>query len=98
MLKIHWNGIKADDRDKLQRCDYTLGIINDPRMISVYARDYNGFSAEVRKQFAVKNDSHMPTDYFETDCFRVSLGHPLYAQFILAIEKGEARSNKSKKP
>ena len=96
MLKIHWNGIKANDRDKLQRCDYTLGIINDPRMISVYARDYTGFSSEVRKQFIVANDTHMPTDYFETDCFRVSPNHPLYAQFIDALEKGEARSNKRK--
>ena len=50
MLKIYWNGIKANDRDKLQRCDYTLGIINDPRMISVFARDYTGFSSEVRNQ------------------------------------------------
>ena len=87
MLKFYWNGIKSTD-GKLQRA-YISGsqLVNYPAgTITIYARDYHSFSAEVRAHFTVENNSDMMTDYFETDTIRVTSDHPLYAEARKALD------------
>jgi len=89
-LKFYWNGIKANG-GKLQRCFYSDGaLLNSPKgTITIYGRDYSGFSAEVRGAFKVENDSDMMTDYFEQDRIRVTPDHPLYAKVLDAMKARE---------
>lgn len=90
-LRFFWNGIKANG-GKLQRAFLSIGgLANHPDgTITIYARDYSGFSAEVRAAFKVENNSDMMTDYFETDTIRVMPSHPLYAQVLEAVNAREA--------
>jgi hypothetical protein len=50
----------------------------DPATIKIRPWTGNHFGAEVRKAFAVENNSDAMTDYFEGDCIRLLPGHPLY--------------------
>lgn len=94
-LKFFWNGIKANG-GKLQRCHYSDSqLINHPAgTLTIYARDYERFSAEVREHFQVQNDSDSMTDYFENDRIRVAPEHPLYAQVIDALNKQKAHGER----
>lgn len=91
-----WNGIKDAKGEKLQKAHYSMGgYTNVPaemaaETISIYARDYTGFSALVRSCFDVKNDSDGMTDYFETDRIQVLPGHPLYPEVRAAFEAQQA--------
>lgn len=88
-LKFYYNGIKVNG-GKLQKAFFTRGADT----ITIYARDYVRFSAEIRGIFAVENDSDSMTDYFEKDRIRVKKDHPLYTQVLQAYEAGEARQRK----
>jgi hypothetical protein len=89
-LRFFWNGIKGTD-GKLQSCFYSDGaLLNSPAgTITIYARNYRSFSAEIRESFDVQNDSDMMTDYFEQDRIRVTPEHPLYLQVKIALVKRE---------
>lgn len=95
MLKFYWNGIK-DNGDKLQRCHYSVApLLNHPTStITIYARDYSGFSQGVRNAFTVQNDSEMQTDYFEKDRIRVTPTHPLYGEVMEAVKAANAHHSK----
>jgi hypothetical protein len=90
-LRFFYNGIKGSD-GKLQKVNYSEGaLLNHPEgTITIYARDYIRFSAEVREAFTVENNSDSMTDYFEQDRIRVVPSHPLYAQVKAAVEKRKA--------
>lgn len=94
-LKFFWNGIK-ENGGKLQKCWYSDGpFTSHPAgTITIYARDYNRFSAGVNEAFAVLNDTDMQTDYFETDRIRVTPSHALYAQVQAACASQAAHSAK----
>lgn len=89
---FYWNGLKDDKGGKLQKAWYSSGqLTNAPaETISIYARDYNHFSALVRACFQVENDTDTMTDYFDSDRIRVTPSHPLYAQVRAAFEAQEA--------
>ena len=92
-LKFYWNGIKASD-GKLQRASLDDGPLkNFPAgTITICARDYSGFDAEVAFAFVVTNDSDLMTDYFDHDRIRVEPSHPLYEQVAQALAKSKAHS------
>lgn len=98
-LRFYYNGIKANG-GKLQKAHYSKGNLvawamekfgYDSETITIYAREYTGFSAEVRELFTVENDTDTMTDYFEKDRIRVKKDHPLYAQVLKGYEAQEAR-------
>lgn len=95
MLKFYWNGIK-ENGGKLQRAHYSRGgLANHPEgTITIYARDYGPFSAEVRQAFKVENDTDIMTDYFDKDTIRVEPAHPLYQQVKTAHDAQRAHSAK----
>lgn len=94
-LKFFYNGIKANG-GKLQRCFYSEGALrHSPEgTITIYARDYSRFSAEVRAAFVVENNSDGMTDYFETDSIRVEPTHPLYDLVAAALRAQTDRREK----
>ncbi|HXI90483.1 MAG TPA: hypothetical protein VNH18_29495 [Bryobacteraceae bacterium] len=97
-LRFFYNGIKASD-GKLQKCWYSDGqLLNSPTgTITIYARDYASFSAEIRAAFNVENGSDMMTDYFEKDRIRVTPSHPLHALIAEALGKSNARYERRSK-
>lgn len=93
---FYFNGIKDAKGEKLQKAHYSMGgYTNVPadmaaETISIYARDYTGFSALVRSCFEVKNDSDSMTDYFDKDSIQVLPVHPLYPMVRAAFEAQQA--------
>lgn len=94
-LRFFWNGIKGSDK-KLQLAWYSGGeLLNHPAgTITIYARDYVGFSKEVHAQFTVENNTDSMTDYFEKDRIRVTPTHALYAQVQGALAAHTAHFDK----
>jgi hypothetical protein len=90
-LRFMWNGIKVGT-GKLQKAFYSEGaLLHHPSgTITVYARDYKRFSAEVRDAFRVENDTDSQTDYFESDRFRVTPDHPLYPAVLQGVAAWKA--------
>ena len=78
-LRFFWNGIK-ENSGKLQRCHYSESqLLSFPAgTITIYARDYKPFSAEVRAMFAVEDASDFASDYVVKEHIRVKPEHPLY--------------------
>lgn len=95
MLKFYYNGIKGSS-GKLQKCHYSDGqLINFPAgTLSIYAKEYTPFDAEVNAAFDVKNDSDYQTDYVVSDIIRVKPDHPMYAQVLDALQKRKNKYNK----
>lgn len=69
LQKGHWSFIQA----------WTQGERQIPTQLVLYARDYEGFSSEVREMFQVDNRTDSQTDYFEKDQLRIYPDHPLFA-------------------
>jgi hypothetical protein len=98
-FKFFWNGIKVNG-GKLQKASFSMpksyatwsGLPDGT--ITVYAKRYSGFSAEVWDAFDVRNDSDGMTDYFETDRIRVKPDHPLYSQVLAAVKASDAHHAK----
>lgn len=86
-LQFMWNGIKVGKQGKLQRAHYSDGCLchYPAGTITIYAKDYSGFSAEVADAFAIQNDTDIQTDYFEKDRIRVEPSHALYVQVKAAM-------------
>lgn len=95
MLKFYWNGIKQDG-GKIQRCFYSDGqLARHPEgTITIYGRDYTGFSPELQDAFKVENDTDIMTDYFENDRIRVEPSHPLYGQVSAALQASKEHNAK----
>lgn len=94
MIKFYYNGIKADDTGtKLQKAWYSNGPINGhpAGTITIYARDYTGFSGEVSDAFKIENDSDHYTDYFDKDRIRVQPDHPKYAEVLAAYQDQQVK-------
>jgi hypothetical protein len=93
---FYWNGIKDAKGANLQKCYYSEGPFTGypEGTISIYGRDYCGFSQKVRACFAVQNDTDTQVDYFDNDRIRVIPSHPLYNQVKAAMEAGKARREK----
>ena len=91
-LRFFWNGIK-ENSGKLQRCHYSGSqLISFPAgTITIYARDYKPFSAEVRATFAVEDDSDFATDYVVKEHIRVKPNHPLYEIVRASMLAAQAR-------
>lgn len=83
-LRFFRNGMKDPIKGaKLQRCWYS----SNEDGITIYAKDYTGFSAAVCAQLPVENDSDSNTDYFETDRIRVGRHHRLYPEVARAFRE-----------
>lgn len=94
MIKFYYNGIKAEDTGaKLQKAWYSDGPLNGfPKgTLTIYARDYTGFSAEVHGVFKVENDSDHYTDYFDKDRIRVTPDHPKHAEVLAAYNDQQTK-------
>jgi len=95
-----WNGIKDAKGEKLQKAHYSMGgYTNVPAemsadTITIYARDYSGFSSLVRDCFEVKNDSDLMSDYFDNDRIQVLPVHPLYPQVRAAFDAQQAHRDR----
>lgn len=91
-LRFLWNGIKGKD-GKLQKATYYRGpYVNlSTETVTILAKEYPGFSDEVRQMFTIENDSDGREDYFEHDRVRVDPSHRLYAQVLEACKSYEAR-------
>ncbi len=90
-LKFLWNGIKV--KGELYRSWYSIGNLVSPwpsDTISVSARDYHSFPAEVRACFDVENNTDMQSDYFDSDRLRICSTHPLYSLAKEAHDAAEA--------
>ena len=94
-LKFFWNGIKVNG-GKLQTACYSTGpIIGCPEgTITIYAKSYRRFTAEIGEALDVQNDSDAMTDYFETDRIRVTPDHALYQVVLKAAQANEAHFDK----
>ncbi len=93
-LRFFWNGIKAKDGELkygLQNAYYSLGNLYDypADTLSINAKDYRGFSAEVRTCFHVRNNSDSYSDYHDHDHIRVCPNHPLYSLVMQAYQAQE---------
>jgi hypothetical protein len=88
-----WNGIKDGRGAKLQRAHYSDSQLNSypAGTITIYARDYGGFSSKVRDCFSIQNDTDTQVDYFCKDTIRVIPQHPLYGAVKAALEAQKAR-------
>ena len=93
-FKFLWNGIKANG-GSLQKAgfsmpgSYVAGSGLPDGTVTIYARNYSGFSAEVWEAFDVSNDSDMMTDYFVADRIRVRPDHPFYAEVVAAVKASD---------
>lgn len=94
-IKFYYNGLKVDG-GKLQKAHFSFGnftiesgIAQDS--VTIYARDYSRFTAEVAETFTVKNETDSMTDYFENDRIVVSPSHPLYAQVVAAYDAQQVK-------
>lgn len=93
-FKFFWNGIKVNG-GKLQKASFSMprsyaawsGLPDGT--ITIYAKTYSGFCAEVWEAFDVSNDSDSMTDYFAKDTIRVKPDHPLYQQVLAAVKASE---------
>lgn len=96
-LKFIWNGIKGSD-GKLQKCSYSAGMLKNFPMgtVSIYAKDYTRFSAEIREAFIVENNSDSRADYFDFDTIRVIPSHPLYCDVLGAMGAQNMRQRNRK--
>ena len=94
-FKFLWNGIKVNG-GQLQKAWYSYSnLINYPEQtITIYAKNYRRFSAEISEVFDVQNNSDSMTDYFECDKIRVTPDHPLYAQVLEACKASEAHGER----
>ena len=79
-IRFYYNGIKVDG-GRLIPCWYYL----DENSVSISARDYKSLP---RQYFAVKNDSDIYTDYFDSDHTKLTPEHPLYRFARYAALKG----------
>jgi len=95
MIKFYYNGIK-DNGGKLQKCHYSNGkLLHYPEgTITIYAREYERFSAGIQNAFNVENDTDIVTDYIMKDRIRVVPSHPLYCEVSAAMEKAKAKDQK----
>jgi hypothetical protein len=95
MLKFFYNGVK-DNSGKLQKARYHAGPYTPESglsedTITIIAREYEAFSAEIRETFTVVNHTDTQTDFFDRDRIRVSPAHALYPQVKAAYEAQEAK-------
>jgi len=89
-LRFYWNGIKVNGGG-LQKAYYSLGNLYDypEDTLSINARDWRSFSAEVKGCFVVSNNSDLQTDYHDNDHIRVCSNHPLYPAVMEAYRVQE---------
>lgn len=94
-MKFFYNGIK-DSSGKLYKAWYNIGpLTNYPAgTITIYAKNYERFSAEIAQHFEIENDTVLQTDYFDNDKIRVQPSHPLYALVSEAAQKQKDRDAK----
>lgn len=90
---FYYNGIKDKKGAPLQKAWFSDSPLRGypEGTITIYARDYDRFSASVRACFAVENKTDIQTDYFDSDTIRVIPSHPLYAQVRTACDAMHAR-------
>lgn len=94
-LIFYYNGIKDQKGAKLQKCWYCkTQRKEDNEAIMIYKCEYGRFSDLVRKNFEVKNDTDIMTDYFEKDRIKVTLDHPLYSQVLKALNDASEKAKK----
>lgn len=88
-MKFQAHGIKT--QHGVERCTYMIShLVNGEKCITVYAKSYERFSAEIKSAFDIQNDTDSQSDYFENDRFRVYPGHALFNEVLAgAIKNAE---------
>lgn len=99
MIRFLWNGLKTGDKIGLQRAWYSRGEYGPASKIPagsivIYAKEYKRFSAEVRENMDVRNDSDSMSDYFENDRIVVTPDHKLFAKVDAAEKLQQAHQEK----
>jgi len=95
-IRFMYNGLKVG-KGKLQKAGYSYQEETEisgrkiPERVTVYGSVYPGFSAEVRTELEVENNSDSMTDYFEADRIRLSPDHPRFLDALTAHVKGLTR-------
>jgi hypothetical protein len=95
MLKFFYNGLKASD-GKLEKAHYSAGPYTPESglsddTISITAREYMRFSAEIQAAFVVVNHTDTMSDFFDKDRIRVTSSHALYPQVKAAYLAQQAK-------
>ena len=95
---FYYNGIKDKKGAPLQKAYYSDSPLRGypEGTITIYARDYDRFSAAVRACFAVENHTDTQTDYFDNDRVRVIPSHPLYPQVREACDAMHAHRERAR--
>ncbi len=94
-MKFFYNGIK-DSSGRLFKATYSSGRLyrHPENTITIYAKDYKGFSAEIASHFDIEDNSDSQIDYFEKERIRVIPTHPLYNAVLEAFLKSEEHFKK----
>ena len=88
-IKFYWNGIKVDG-GRLIPCYFWA----QENAVIISAKDYNHLP---REYFAVKNDTDIYTDYFDSDSTTLTPEHPLYRFARYVAYKGIANGHSYRK-
>lgn len=97
MIRFLWNGLKGSD-GKLQRAHYSFqrawttgtGKVI-PTHITIFARDYDGFSSEIAAEFTIENRTDIQADYFDKDTIMVEPSHPRFRDVAAALLQGATK-------
>jgi hypothetical protein len=91
-IRFFYNGLKVG-KGKLETCHYSYANNNTGvKDVTVYAKSYKSFSDEVAKEFAIKNNTDLMTDYFDTDVFTVSPTSKYYAPVLKTVLIGKVKN------
>jgi len=93
-VKAYKNGFRVNG-GRLQRYFLTQGEILDSKkslvkVYFIYARDYEGFSKEIRELFDVSNGTDVTTDYCEKDRIVLDSTQPHFKSFEQVLQTGKA--------
>lgn len=86
-IRFYWNGIKING-GKLTRCGYYTSDTETSASVTIFARDCGRLPRDL---FAVKNDTDIYTDYFDSDRATLTPEHPLYKYARAAALKSAMR-------
>lgn len=86
-IRFYWNGIKING-GKLTRCGYYTSDTETSASVTIFARDCGRLPRDL---FAVKNDTDLYTDYFDSDRATLTPEHPLYKYARAAALKSAMR-------
>ncbi len=91
-VRFFFNGLKVGKSSLITgHWSYQRAFTSGNRVvgehITFYAREYGGLPDAVRAMASVRNGTDSQTDYFETDRFNLTPGHPRWTDALAASVK-----------